>query len=99
MKIADRRQIDFPVAAPDAIDPMRHRHTFAAETTNGSIITGPVFDSPNPMRRGLNASILDVSEAGVRLDVGALGAVPRFFGVAFNSDGKVYGWSDRLATG
>jgi hypothetical protein len=30
-----------------------------------------------------------VSEGGIRLDVGALGAVPEIFGVAFSSDGKV----------
>src|ERR1700716_3727224 len=47
------------------------------------------FLIPEPDAAWVECFILDVSEAGIRLDVGALGAVPEIFGVAFNSDGKV----------
>jgi hypothetical protein len=49
----------------------------------------PGFLIREPDAAWVECFILDVSEAGIRLDVGALGAVPEVFGVAFNSDGKV----------
>ena len=48
----------------------------------------PGFLIPAPDAPWLECFILDVSESGICLDVGAL-VVPELFGVAFNADGKV----------
>ena len=43
---------------------------------------------PAPDAPWVQCFILDVSENGIRLDVGGL-YVPEIFGIAFNADGKV----------
>ncbi|MEA2890318.1 MAG: hypothetical protein QOI05_1111 [Bradyrhizobium sp.] len=68
---------------------MRHRHGLGGRNDQRIDYHRPGFLIREPDAAWVECFILDVSEAGVRLDVGALGAVPEIFGVAFNSDGKV----------
>ena len=63
--------------------------TLAAKTTKRVDYHRPGYLIREPDAAWVECFILDVSEGGIRLDVGALGAVPEIFGVAFNSDGKV----------
>src|SRR5712672_2163238 len=69
--------------------PMRHRNDLRGRNNERINYHRPGFLIREPDAAWVECFILDVSEAGVRLDVGALGAVPEIFGVAFNSDGKV----------
>jgi hypothetical protein len=68
---------------------MRHRHDLGGRNNERIDYHRPGFLIREPDAAWVECFILDVSEAGIRLDVGALGAVPEIFGVAFNSDGKV----------
>ena len=68
---------------------MRHRHGLGGRNNERIDYHRPGFLIREPDAAWVECFILDVSEAGVRLDVGALGPVPEIFGVAFNSDGKV----------
>src|SRR4030081_15337 len=68
---------------------MRHRNDLRGRNSERIDYHRPGFLIPQPDAAWVECFILDVSEDGIRLDVGALGAVPEIFGVAFNSDGKV----------
>src|SRR3982074_3162249 len=68
---------------------MRHRNDLRGRNNEPINYHRPGFLIPEPDAAWIECFILDLSEAGIRLDVGALGAVPEVFGVAFNSDGKV----------
>jgi PilZ domain len=68
---------------------MRHRNDLRGQNNERIDYHRPGFLIPEPDAAWVECFILDVSEGGIRLDVGALGAVPEIFGVAFNSDGKV----------
>jgi hypothetical protein len=67
---------------------MRHRKDIG-QCKNGRIdYQRPGFLIPAPDAPWVECFILDVSEGGIRLDVGG-SDVPEIFGVAFSSDGKV----------
>src|ERR1700709_2766386 len=68
---------------------MRHRNDLRGRNDERINYHRPGFLIREPDAAWIECFILDVSEGGIRLDVGALGTVPEIFGVAFNSDAKI----------
>ncbi len=56
---------------------------------SGSNCTQPGFLIPAPEAPWIECTVLEVSDEGVCLEVGAL-AVPKIFGLAFTADGEVF---------
>jgi hypothetical protein len=67
---------------------MRHRKDLGQCKNERIDYQRPGFLIPAPDAPWVECFILDVSEGGIRLDVGG-SDVPEIFGVAFNPDGKV----------
>jgi hypothetical protein len=68
--------------------PMKHRKDPAHWNDERIDYQRPGFLIPAPDAPWVQCFILDVSENGIRLDVGGA-YVPEIFGIAFNADGKV----------
>jgi hypothetical protein len=66
----------------------RHRKDLGARKHMRVELYKPGFLIPAPDAPWIECQIVDVSDNGVRLDVGAL-AVPRLFGLAFTERGEV----------
>ena len=67
---------------------VRHRKDLGARKHERIEYRRPGFIIPTPDAPWIECFIVDISETGVCLDVGAL-AVPKVFGVAFTSCGAV----------
>jgi hypothetical protein len=66
----------------------RHRKSLSARKNVRVDLHKPGFLIPAPDAPWIECMILDVSEGGVCLDVGAL-SVPKIFGLAFTAGGEV----------
>jgi hypothetical protein len=66
----------------------RHRNNLGARKNVRVELHKPGFLIPAPDAPWIECMILDVSDGGVCLDVGAL-AVPNIFGLAFTAGGEV----------
>jgi hypothetical protein len=66
----------------------RHRKDLGARNPVRVDLQTPGFMIPAPDAPWIECQILDVSDNGAKLEVGAL-AVPRIFGVAFTAGGEV----------
>lgn len=66
----------------------RHRKDLGARKNVRIDLYQPGFLIPAPDAPWIECLIVDVSDGGVRLEVGAL-AVPRIFGLAFTAGGEV----------
>jgi PilZ domain len=66
----------------------RHRKSLSARKSVRVDLHKPGFLIPAPDAPWIECIILDVSEGGVCLDVGAL-SVPKIFGLAFTAGGEV----------
>ena len=66
----------------------RHRKDLGDRKHQRVEVRRPGFVIPAPDAPWIECFIVDISESGVCLDVGAL-AVPKMFGLAFNSGGTV----------
>jgi hypothetical protein len=83
MKIHNRRQNGISRSPRPMHDgSMRHRNDLRGRNNERIDYHRPGFLIPEPDAAWVECFILDLSEAGIRLDVGALGAVPEIFGVA-----------------
>jgi hypothetical protein len=67
----------------------RHRKDLGARKHVRVVLHQPGFLIPAPEAPWIECQILDVSDQGACLEVGAL-AVPKIFGLAFTADGGVF---------